>query len=366
MGHISVKNLVKKYDRQQVVKNINLEIEDKSFVVLVGPSGCGKSTTLRMLAGLEDISGGEVYFDGVKMNDIPPRLRNISMVFQSYALYPHMSVRDNLGFGLKIAKLDEQEIKKRIDEVASILEIEDYLDRKPAQLSGGQRQRVAMGRAIIRRPNIFLFDEPLSNLDAKLRNKMRFEIKQLHQKIQKTMVYVTHDQIEAMTLADIIVVMKDGIIQQMGEPLEVFNNPCNEFVATFLGSPAMNVVDGIIKGDKIVLSDGKHIDVPMRYQPHVRDEQAVTMGIRADSIVPNQHQNIHNYCSFKEGVIAEEPLGIETNLFIAVGDKTFVSRMNHPKPVPIGTELEFFLNLDKTYLFDEDKNIIASNTTTNQ
>ena len=362
MGHITIRNLYKNYNKQEVVKNLNLEIEDKSFVVLVGPSGCGKSTTLRMLAGLEEVSSGEIFFDEIKVNDTPPRLRNISMVFQSYALYPHMNVRDNLAFGLKIAKVKQKEIDSRIEKVANILEIKDYLHRKPAHLSGGQRQRVAMGRAIIRRPNIFLFDEPLSNLDAKLRNKMRFEIKQLHQKIQKTMVYVTHDQIEAMTLADIMVVMKDGIIQQMGQPLYVFNNPCNQFVATFLGSPAMNLANGVIKDDKVILTDKKIIDIPSRYKGNVKNKQEVVFGIRSDSIVPNEHKNIVHFCSFKETIIAEEPLGMETNLFIQVGGNTFISRMNHPKPVPIGTELDFFLNLDKTYLFDKiTQKIIPSN-----
>ncbi len=353
MGKISIKNLVKEYDKGvQVVKGINLEIKDKEFVVLVGPSGCGKSTTLRMLAGLEDISGGHVLFDDKEVNELPPRLRDISMVFQSYALYPHLSVQENLEFGLKIAKVDAKEIDIRVDEVSKMLELENYMDRKPAALSGGQRQRVAMGRAIVRRPNIFLFDEPLSNLDAKLRNKMRFEIKQLHNKLQKTIVYVTHDQIEAMTLADKIVVMKDGEIQQYGEPLEVFNKPVNKFVATFLGSPSMNLANGIIKGKHIVLEDGKIIDVPSRYINNLKEDQEIIMGVRADSLVPNQHKNITSFSSFKEKVIAEEPLGIETNLFITVGNEQFISRMSHPEPVQAGTELEFFINLDKTFLFD--------------
>ena len=358
MGHIQINNLVKTYHNHDAVKGISLEIEDKSFVVLVGPSGCGKSTTLRMLAGLETVSSGEILFDGMSVNNLPPRLRNISMVFQSYALYPHMSIRENLGFGLKIAKFSEQEIRERITEVAKMLELEDYLDRKPATLSGGQRQRVAMGRAIARRPNIFLFDEPLSNLDAKLRNKMRFEIKQLHQKIRKTIVYVTHDQIEAMTLADQIVVMKDGIIQQMGKPLEVFENPVNQFVATFLGSPAMNLVDGVIQNQTIILNDGKVIDVPERYKNHINNNQEIVLGVRADSIVPNQHENVSNFSSFQETVIAEEPLGIETNLFIKVGGKDFISRMNHPKPVPLGTQMQFFVNLDRTYLFDKKTELV--------
>jgi multiple sugar transport system ATP-binding protein len=355
MGKISIKNIVKEYSKGELsVKGINLEIKDKEFVVLVGPSGCGKSTTLRMLAGLEDITSGEIYFDDTLVNELPPRLRDISMVFQSYALYPHLSIKENLEFGLKIAKMDEKEIGKRVKEVSDMLEITEYLDRKPAALSGGQRQRVAMGRAIARYPNIFLFDEPLSNLDAKLRNKMRFEIKQLHKKLQRTIVYVTHDQIEAMTLADRIVVMKDGEIQQEGTPLDVFNYPVNKFVATFLGSPPMNLANGIIKGSDIKLEDGKFIKIPCRYKSNVIEGQEVILGVRADSIVPNQHKNILNYNSFEEVVIAEEPLGVETNLFITVGNTQFISRMNHPKPIPIGSKLEFFINLDKTYLFDKE------------
>jgi len=363
MGKISIRNLVKEYGKGEVaVNSINLEIEDKEFVVLVGPSGCGKSTTLRMLAGLEDITGGEVLFDGEVINDLPPRLRDIAMVFQSYALYPHLSIRENLGFGLKIAKMPQDEIDTRVAEISTLLELNDFLDRKPGALSGGQRQRVAMGRAIVRKPNIFLFDEPLSNLDAKLRNKMRFEIKQLHGKLQKTIVYVTHDQIEAMTLADRIVVMKDGEIQQVGTPLDVFNNPVNKFVATFLGSPPMNLAEGIIKGDHIELTDGKILGIPEKYKANVLQDEEVIVGIRADSIVPNKHKNIVNYSSFKEVVIAEEPLGIETNLFINIGGVQFISRMNHPKPVPVGTELEFFVNLDKTYLFDKKTELIIKSS----
>jgi len=359
MGKIEIKNMVKKYGKGELaVKNINLEISDKEFVVLVGPSGCGKSTTLRMLAGLEDITSGEVLFDGKLVNEIPPRLRDIAMVFQSYALYPHLSIRENLGFGLKIAKVAEEEIARRVQEISALLELDDLLDRKPAALSGGQRQRVAMGRAIVRKPNIFLFDEPLSNLDAKLRTKMRFEIKQLHGKLQKTIVYVTHDQIEAMTLADRIVVMKDGEIQQVGTPLEVFDNPVNKFVATFLGSPPMNIAEGVIREDYIVLSDGKMVALPEKYKAHVKENEEIFIGVRADSITPNMHKNVSNYTSFKETVVAEEPLGIETNLYIQVGGIQFISRMNHPKPVPIGTELEFFINLDKTYLFDKKTELI--------
>ena len=359
MGKISIRNMVKDYGNNQIaVKGIDLEIKDKEFVVLVGPSGCGKSTTLRMLAGLEDITSGEVLFDDKLVNDMPPRLRDIAMVFQSYALYPHLNIRENLGFGLKIAKVPQVEIEARVKEVSNLLELDELFERKPGALSGGQRQRVAMGRAIVRKPNIFLFDEPLSNLDAKLRNKMRFEIKQLHKKLQKTIVYVTHDQIEAMTLADRIVVMKDGDIQQVGTPLEVFNNPVNKFVATFLGSPPMNLANGVIQGDNIRLEDGTLVEIPNKYKNNVKEKDEVILGVRADSIVPNLHKNIVSYSSFKATVIAEEPLGIETNLLINIGGSQFISRMNHPKPIAVGTEMDFFLNLDKTYLFDAKTELI--------
>ncbi len=358
MGKISIRNIVKEYNKDSLaVKGINLEIKDKEFVVLVGPSGCGKSTTLRMLAGLEDISSGEILFDDVLINDLPPRLRDISMVFQSYALYPHLSIKENLEFGLKISKVNPIEIEKRVKEVSEMLEINEYLDRKPAFLSGGQRQRVAMGRAIVRHPNIFLFDEPLSNLDAKLRTKMRFEIKQLHKKLKKTIVYVTHDQIEAMTLADRIVVMRDGQIEQEGKPLDVFNKPINKFVATFLGSPPMNLANGVIYKNFIKLEDGKLIDIPLRYKNHLSEKQKVIFGVRADSIVPNHYANIVNYVSFEETVIEEEPLGIESNLYINVGNSQFISRMNHAETVPVGTKMNFFINLDKAYLFDRATNL---------
>ena len=245
MAFIDLKNISKQYSSSsnRVVNNVNLEVQEGEFLVLVGPSGCGKSTTLRMIAGLEEISEGEIYIDGKLVNNIPPKDRDIAMVFQNYALYPHMSVFENLAFGLKLRKLKKEEIKERVNYAAKILEIEDLLDRKPKQLSGGQRQRVAVGRAIVRNPKVFLFDEPLSNLDAKLRVQMRVEISRLHQRLETTVVYVTHDQVEAMTMGDRIVVMKDGVVQQVDMPLNIYNNPSNKFVAGFIGSPAMNFLD---------------------------------------------------------------------------------------------------------------------------
>src|SRR5918994_1292315 len=240
MARVLLTNLNKKYDDTHAVKDVNLEIRDREFVVLVGPSGCGKTTTLRMVAGLEDITSGEVRIDEKVVNDLPPMDRDIAMVFQNYALYPHMSVYDNMAFGLKMRKFQKDEIRKRVQDAAEILGIQDYLKRKPRQLSGGQRQRVALGRAIVRHPQVFLFDEPLSNLDAKLRVQMRVELKKLHQRLGTTAIYVTHDQVEAMTLGDRVVVMKDGVVQQVGEPLELYNTPANRFVAGFIGSPGVN------------------------------------------------------------------------------------------------------------------------------
>src|SRR5579872_789898 len=246
MASVALQDLVKVYGRHAAVRGVNLEIPDKSFVVFVGPSGCGKSTTLRMIAGLETISHGELRIDGKVVNDLPSRERGVAMVFQTYALYPHMTVRDNLAFSLKLARLPKDEVARRIDRAVAVLELAPYLQRKPSQLSGGQRQRVAMGRALVREPKVFLFDEPLSNLDAKLRNQMRVEIKRLQRQLQATTIYVTHDQIEAMTLADLIVVMKDGEVAQAGSPIDLFERPANKFVAGFIGTPQMSLIEGKI------------------------------------------------------------------------------------------------------------------------
>src|SRR5881398_1126583 len=242
MARVLLRNLNKNYDDVHAVKDVNLEIHDREFVVLVGPSGCGKTTTLRMVAGLEEISSGEIRIDEQRINELAPMDRDIAMVFQNYALYPHMSVYDNMAFGLKMRKFDKADIAKRVQEAAEILGIQELLRRKPRQLSGGQRQRVALGRAIVRHPQVFLFDEPLSNLDAKLRVQMRVELKRLHDRLETTAIYVTHDQVEAMTLGDRVVVMKDGVVKQVGEPLELYERPANRFVAGFIGSPAMNFI----------------------------------------------------------------------------------------------------------------------------
>ncbi len=360
MAAIELKNVAKSYGRHEVVHGINLAIEHNEFVVLVGPSGCGKSTTLRMIAGLEDITGGEIVIGERVVNDLPPRKRDISMVFQNYALYPHMTVRENLGFGLKIAKVAPDEIERRVDEAAAILGIGELMHRTPAELSGGQRQRVAMGRAIVRHPQVFLFDEPLSNLDAKLRVQMRTEIKRLHQKVKTTIVYVTHDQVEAMTLADRIVVMKDGHIEQVGSPLEVFENPANTFVASFIGSPPMNMIPGAItrRGEAlhIAFAADQTVPVPERLRASVREGQQVIFGFRADDLMPTDHALPipGARAALRLRVDIAEPLGTETILFCNFAGTDIQAKMFNPRPVSPGEEMDFAMALDKTHLFDAD------------
>ena len=354
MAQVHLRNVVKKYGAVQVVHGIDLEIQDNEFVVLVGPSGCGKSTTLRMIAGLEAISEGEVSIGDRVVNDLPPRHRNISMVFQNYALYPHMTVRENLGFSLKIAKRPQAEIDKAVDEAAQILSLADYMDRKPGALSGGQRQRVAMGRAIVRHPEVFLFDEPLSNLDAKLRTQMRTEIKKLHQKVKSTIVYVTHDQVEAMTLADRIVIMRDGHIEQVGTPLDVFETPANTFVATFIGSPPMNPLPGTVSGDRLALTDGPVVPLPPQFAGNVAEGQEIILGLRADNLMPVGHTMPMEgaYAEFDMTVNLSEPLGTETLLFGSLAGREVQAKMLSPRPVKDGERLRFQLDLTRCHLFD--------------
>src|ERR1700681_4705234 len=289
MARVLIRNLNKMYDEVHAVKDVNLEIRDKEFVVLVGPSGCGKTTTLRMVAGLESITSGRILIDDTVINELPPMDRDIAMVFQNYALYPHMSVYDNMAFGLKMRKFEKPEIAKRVNEAAEILGMQDYLKRKPRQLSGGQRQRVALGRAIVRQPQVFLFDEPLSNLDAKLRVQMRVELKKLHNRLNTTAVYVTHDQVEAMTLGDRVVVMKDGWVQQVGEPLELYNAPVNRFVAGFIGSPAMNFaavrvrdLNGGLRADNADFDIDIPAEIGLRLRPYTG--RNVTIGVRPEDL----------------------------------------------------------------------------------
>tara|TARA_B100001540_G_scaffold95931_1_gene86468 strand:+ start:3761 stop:4855 length:1095 start_codon:yes stop_codon:yes gene_type:complete len=359
MANVELKNLTKKYGDVIAVQNMNLSIPHNEFLVLVGPSGCGKSTTLRMIAGLEEITGGEIYIGDQLVNEKDPKDRNVSMVFQNYALYPHMTVKENLGFSLKIAKVEKKEIETRVKDAVQILGLEELQSRKPSQLSGGQRQRVAMGRAIVRRPDAFLFDEPLSNLDAKLRTQMRTEIKKLHQKLKTTIVYVTHDQVEAMTLADRIIIMKDGYIEQIGSPIEVFSKPANVFVATFIGSPPMNVVyaDVCIKEDKIFFKIDEELMMPCLDSKYdlVKNKEKIILGIRSEDIVPKiSNNNQSNLWSFEKKIDLSEPLGTETQLFFRLGNKEIISRMYNPRPVQVGEKMSFDVDLNKVHLFDND------------
>ncbi len=356
MARVTLKKIVKSYGNLEVVHGIDLDIAHNEFVVLVGPSGCGKSTTLRMIAGLEELSSGDIHIGEKRVNDLPPRDRNISMVFQNYALYPHMTVAENLGFSLKIANRSEAEIRKAVAEAAEVLSLGELLERRPAELSGGQKQRVAMGRAIVRHPDVFLFDEPLSNLDAKLRAQMRVEIKKLHQRIKTTIVYVTHDQVEAMTLADRIVIMRDGHIEQQGTPLEVFETPLNTFVATFIGSPPMNLLEATVSGDarNVVLSDGTVLPVPHRLAEKVSANQVVVFGFRADNLMPEGHGLTLSgeTASFDLLINLSEPLGTETVLFGEIAGQEIQAKMLNPRPVRMGETLRCQLDMNRAHLFD--------------
>ena len=354
MAEVHLSKIVKRYGSLEVVHGIDLEVAHNEFVVLVGPSGCGKSTTLRMIAGLEEISGGELKIGDRVVNALPPRARNISMVFQSYALYPHMTVRENLGFGLKIAGMTPEDIKPRVDEAAAILGLESFMDRLPANLSGGQRQRVAMGRAIVRHPDVFLFDEPLSNLDAKLRGQMRVEIKKLHQRVKTTVIYVTHDQVEAMTLADRIVIMRDGYVEQVGTPTEVFDNPVNPFVAGFIGSPPMNQLDGVVESAAARLADGTVVPLPEDIAAKLSDGRKVVVGFRPDAFAPKGH-SLHpedRSVEIEAPVIISEPLGTETIIFTQFGGKEVQAKMLDPRPLEDGETLTFTLDLERLHVFD--------------
>jgi len=364
MAKVTLKNVYKIYagDKGQdvtAVTDFNLDIEDREFVVFVGPSGCGKSTTLRMIAGLEEISKGQVHIGDKCVNDVPPKDRDIAMVFQNYALYPHMSVYDNMAFGLKLRKYPKAEIHKRVMEAAAILGIEQYLERKPKALSGGQRQRVAVGRAIVRQPKVFLFDEPLSNLDAKMRVQMRTEITKLHQRLQATMIYVTHDQIEAMTMGTRIVVMKDGFIQQVDTPLKIYGEPVNLFVAGFLGSPPMNFIKGTLSGKEgaIVFKEMQGGVVELKLgdrkaaAPYIGKE--VILGVRPEDcdMVPPGKAPSDN--SFQAVVDIVEPMGAETYFYIQTGEHTLISRSHATVDQrEAGHRLQFEVNVAKAHLFD--------------
>ena len=360
MAQVSVRKVVKAYEGNvQAVKGIDLEIADQEFVVLVGPSGCGKSTTLRMIAGLEEITSGEIWIDGDVVNDVPPRDRDIAMVFQNYALYPHMSVFDNMAFGLKLRKFSKDEIKRRVDDAAKMLDIQMLLQRKPKALSGGQRQRVAMGRAIVRNPKVFLFDEPLSNLDAKLRVQMRTEIKKVHQTIPTTTVYVTHDQIEAMTLADRVVVMNHGVIEQVGPPQELYHHPATRFVAGFIGSPAMNFLPVRLVDDgglKLQLADGVKLPIPParvdRYAPY--KDRAMTLGLRPEHLTETRNTARPGVVAIHANVDVVEPMGMETLVHFFIGGEPVCARIDpetHAAPREI---LPLAADLNNMHLIDTE------------
>ncbi len=344
MASVSVRNVEKVYSKTtKVIHGISVDIQDGEFCVLVGPSGCGKSTLLRMIAGLEEISGGDIMIGDKVVNDIPPKERDIAMVFQNYALYPHMTVRDNMAFSLMLAKREKSEIDKRVNEASTILGLGPYLDRFPRALSGGQRQRVAMGRAIVRNPQVFLFDEPLSNLDAKLRVQMRTEIKALHQRLKTTAIYVTHDQIEAMTMADKIVVLKDGLIEQVGAPLDLYDNPKNTFVAQFIGSPAMNLVPGVIRGGKVHMEGGGQIDIPHGAQ--VTDGQAIQFGIRPE------HIQLGNG-GLAAAVHVIEPTGADTQVMCKLGQHEVIVIARDRVSAKPGDAIGLNPDLARAHLFD--------------
>jgi len=370
MASLSLKNIVKRYPNGfEAVKDFNLDIADKEFVIFVGPSGCGKSTTLRMIAGLEDISSGELYIDGKLMNDVEPKDRDIAMVFQNYALYPHMTVFDNMAFGLKLRKTPKDEIDKLVHEAARILDLEHLLDRKPKALSGGQRQRVAMGRAIVRNPKVFLMDEPLSNLDAKLRGQMRIEISKLHQRLQATIIYVTHDQTEAMTLGTRIVVMKDGVIQQVDSPQNLYDKPGNKFVAGFIGAPQMNLIDATVakRGSDVTLTfGGNTIALPEGKAKKLEDAgyigKTVALGIRPEDL----HDEEAFLASSPESVIdatirVYELLGAEVYLYFDVEDVNFTARVNPRTTARPGDTIKLALDLTKIHVFDKDTEIVVLN-----
>ena len=342
MSNVVLRQVIKRYGAVEVVHGINLEIAAGSFVALVGPSGCGKSTTLRMIAGLEDISDGDISIGGRVVSDLPPKDRDIAMVFQNYALYPHMTVADNMAFALRQQRIDKAEIKSRVDSAADILELRPLLDRYPRQLSGGQRQRVAMGRAIVRDPKVFLFDEPLSNLDAKLRVQMRVEIKKLHQRIKATTIYVTHDQVEAMTLADKIVVMRDGVIEQAGAPLELYDRPANRFVAQFIGSPSMNLLKGTIEGDEFVTPDGIRLPAPGGVVPSGTD---VVYGIRPEDIAIADD-------GIEAVVEVVEPTGAEIQIYANIGQQQVSAVVRQRVRAQPGDTIRLKPDFDRIHLFE--------------
>ena len=370
MASLSLKNICKVYPNGfEAVKDFNLEVEDQEFIIFVGPSGCGKSTTLRMIAGLEEISSGELKIDGRVVNDVEPKDRDIAMVFQNYALYPHMTVFDNMAFGLKLRKVPKDEIKKKVEEAAKILDLEKLLDRKPKALSGGQRQRVAMGRAIVRNPKVFLMDEPLSNLDAKLRVQMRSEIASLHNRLKATIIYVTHDQTEAMTLGTRIVVLKDGVIMQVDSPQKLYNEPNNLFVAGFIGSPQMNFIDTKCKveGDKVSLTfDNTTIVLPPAKAKKLADAgcngKTVVMGIRPEDIGDSQIEiEAHKDAVFETDVTGYELLGSEVLLYFNVAGTAMTAKVDSRTTARMGDHITLAIDPEKIHCFDKETELTITN-----
>lgn len=362
MAELKLNNIFKIYDNKvTAVNDFNLHVKDKEFIVFVGPSGCGKSTTLRMIAGLEEISKGDFYIDDLRVNEVAPKDRDIAMVFQNYALYPHMTVYDNIAFGLKLRKFSKEEIDKRVKNAAKILGLEEYLKRKPKALSGGQRQRVALGRAIVRDAKVFLMDEPLSNLDAKLRVQMRAEIVKLHRRLETTTIYVTHDQTEAMTMASRIVVMKDGVMQQVGAPKFIYDNPENIFVAGFIGSPSMNFFNGLIQEGKILVGNTT-IDIPtgkmdiLRTQGYVGKE--VVLGIRPEDI--SNEQSVIEAAKgavFNVEVEVAELTGSETMIYSTFEDQDFIATVDPRSQAEPGKTIELAFDMNKAHFFDSETEI---------
>jgi multiple sugar transport system ATP-binding protein len=365
MADVSLRKVVKRYDDVEAVRGIDLDISDHEFIVLVGPSGCGKSTTLRMIAGLEDISDGDILIGGDVVNDVPPKDRDIAMVFQNYALYPHMTVAENMSFGLRLKRYPKAEIKARVTEAARLLDITDLIDRKPKQLSGGQRQRVAMGRAIVRNPKVFLFDEPLSNLDAKLRVQMRIEIKKVHQKVRTTTVYVTHDQVEAMTLADRVVVMNRGRIEQIGTPNELYHRPATRFVAGFIGSPAMNFVPCRMEdvGGKLHLRLTDRIAFALpparaaRYGSLPRNEKLL-LGIRPEHIMETRPHAEPGIEVFDTVLDVTEPMGMETLVYFTLDSVPVCGRVNPNAGAQDGAPMRLAMDLNNMHLLNEATGVV--------
>jgi multiple sugar transport system ATP-binding protein len=361
VANVILKNLVKRFNAVTAVDNLSIEVQDREFAVLVGPSGCGKTTALRMIAGLETVTSGEIYIGDTLVNEMASKDRDIAMVFQNYALYPHMNVRDNMGFGLMIRKFTKAEIDRRVQEAADILGIQELLERKPKELSGGQRQRVAVGRAIVRKPKVFLFDEPLSNLDAKLRVAMRAEISKLHRRLEATIIYVTHDQVEAMTMADRIFIMNNGTLQQSGRPLDIYKQPANRFVAGFIGSPAMNFIEATLLREKdayFIDADGFKVRLPEEFQPRVESYvgRTVIFGVRPEDVAecdPAAGDILENRLTVRADVV--ETLGFEIFAYLTCGPHSIVARMEVPKrPIHVGQTFELALKMPQTHLFDRE------------